>query len=146
MERSTFGRIVQRVVMALAAVLIIAGATSATVASTASPAAASSSTTLTPQYPWPHNGCTGVSDTPLGASFTYACNHHDGCYGGHWASRSTCDAWFYNDMIAACRHLPFEMVGGCSVWAGIYYGGVRAFGQKYYDSNGQLTRINTPMA
>lgn len=109
------------------------------------PAMASSSTTLTAQYPWPHNGCTAVSDNPAGASFTYACNHHDGCYAGHWADRGTCDAWFRNDMINACRGLPFEMVSNCVIMAGIYYLGVRTFGDKYYNSGGQLTRINTPM-
>jgi hypothetical protein len=85
---------------------------------TATPAAAESSTTLTAQYPWPHNGCTGVSDTVMGVSFTYACNHHDGCYGGHWATRATYDQWFFNDMKNACTRLPFEMIGGYVAWAG----------------------------
>ncbi|HSX01565.1 MAG TPA: phospholipase A2 [Candidatus Saccharimonas sp.] len=110
-----------------------------------SPAMASSSSTLTAQYPWPHNGCTGVTDNPAGASFTYACNHHDGCYAGHWASRATCDTWFRNDMINACRRLPFEMIGNCGIVANLYYYAVRLFGDKYYNSGGTLVRISTPM-
>jgi hypothetical protein len=111
----------------------------------ATPALAESSTTLTAQYPWPHNGCTIVSDNAPGASFTYACNHHDGCYAGHWANRATCDQWFLNDMSAACRTAPFEMITGCMATAYVYYGGVRAMGQSHYDSNGAQVRISTPM-
>lgn len=105
-------------------------------------ASAESSSALTPQYPWPHNGCTRVSDSPSGVSFTYACNHHDGCYARHWADRGTCDAWFRNDMLSACDRAPWYLQQDCSRWAFIYYGGVRALGQKYYDSRGELSRIN----
>jgi hypothetical protein len=108
----------------------------------ATPAFAESSSTLTPQYPWPHNGCTRVSDNPSGVSFTYACNHHDGCYARHWASRATCDAWFRNDMDNACKNGPWYLRGSCENYALIYYSGVRLFGQKYYDSKGELSRIN----
>ena len=88
-------------------------------------------------------------------SFTYACNHHDGCYALRWSSyRSTCDGWFYNDMRAACWNYwwlyvgtPYGITGlsGCYGWASAYYGGVRIWGQKYWDSQGQLARISTPM-
>jgi Prokaryotic phospholipase A2 len=109
------------------------------------PASASSSTTITAQYPWPHNGCTSAPDNPAGASFTYACNHHDGCYARHWADRATCDQWFLNDMMTACRRLPFEMVGNCAGMAYVYYYFVRVKGQPFYDSNGTMVRISTPM-
>jgi hypothetical protein len=138
-------KVSSRVLAAFAAFLMSLGLIGGVSVATASPALAQSSTTLTPEYPWPHNGCTAVTDNPAGASFTYACNHHDGCYGGHWADRATCDTWFRNDMLNACRRLPFEMVGTCAVWANIYYYAVRAFGDKYYNSNGQLSRISTPM-
>ena len=97
------------------------------------------------QYPWPHNGCTNAPDHAGSANFTHACNQHDGCYARHWAGRSTCDTWFWNDMIAECRKLPFDLIASCGVTAGIYYGAVRAFGEPYYNSKGEMVRINTPM-
>lgn len=112
---------------------------------TVAPASAESSSTLTAQYPWPHNGCSVVTDNPTAASFTYPCNHHDGCYGGRWADRATCDQWFLNDMMNACRRLPYVMIGGCVAVAYVYYGAVRVLGQGFYDSNSQLARISTPM-
>ena len=96
--------------------------------STAVPASAYSSSQITAQYWWPHNGCSTITgDAPSGVSFTYACNHHDGCYWGHWADKGTCDRWFYNDMLAACG-------GGwyCNWWAGAYYRAVQLFGAPYY--------------
>jgi Prokaryotic phospholipase A2 len=132
----------------LTALSIILGIFGGSMVFSTSPAFAESSSALTAEYPWPHNGCTAVTDRPFaGVSFTYACNHHDGCYAGHWASRETCDAWFRNDMFAACReaHLPFEMGGGCASWTLAYYEAVRIFGQKFYDSNGAQVRISTPM-
>jgi hypothetical protein len=114
----------------------------------ASPAAASSSSTITSQYWWPHNGCTIVSDSPAWpTSFTYACNHHDGCYALRWSSdRATCDWWFYNDMRAACNGNWWAGIERCYSWATNYYVGVRTFGWIYWNSNSQLTRISTPMA
>jgi hypothetical protein len=53
--------------------------------------------------------------------------------------------WFFNDMKNSCTKLPFQMIGACVAWAGIYYSAVRALGQRYYDSGGQLSRISTPM-
>ena len=98
------------------------------------------------QYPWPHNGCTNAPDRIGAANFTHACNQHDGCYANHWANRGTCDGWFWNDMIAECRTLQFELVSSCAGHAVIYYSAVRAFGQAYYDSNGKMVRIDTPMS
>jgi hypothetical protein len=96
-------------------------------------------------YPWPHNGCTNAPDHVGSADFTYACNHHDGCYAEHWANRATCDGWFWNDMIAECRKQPFEVVTSCAGTAAMYYGAVRLFGDYYYNSNGKYVRIDTPM-
>ena len=111
----------------------------------AAPASAESSSAWTPQYPWPHNGCTRVSDAPAGVSFTYACNHHDGCYAYHWADRGTCDAWFRNDMFGACYAAPWYLVYGCTAAANTYWAAVRVLGQPYYDSAGTISRISTPM-
>ena len=124
--------------------MLIAGA-SVAVAPTAS---ASSSSATTSQYWWPHNGCTSVPDAPAWpVSFTYACNHHDGCYALRWSSnRGTCDAWFYNDMINTCNSYWWLNLSSCYSWASIYYVGVRVLGQKYWDSNGQLLLISTPMS
>ncbi len=107
-------------------------------------ASAESSSTPTAQFPWAHNGCTGVPDDPSGVSFTAACNYHDGCYGGHWASRSTCDLIFLGNMIKACNAQWYYHYNACRAWALIYYAGVRIFGQPFYDAGG-TSRINTPM-
>jgi hypothetical protein len=94
----------------------------------AQPAAAYSSTQITPQYWWPHNGCSSpFGDSPSGVSFTYACNHHDGCYWGHWSNKWTCDWWFYNDMRAACGWNAW-----CQAWAYAYYRSVDTFGWPFY--------------
>ena len=126
----------RKVVVRLCVVLMLVGALVGVSAGSAS----------ADPYPWPHNGCMSAPDRPSGADFTYACNHHDGCYALHWANRATCDAWFRNDMVSACRQVPFEMAGGCVVTAGIYYGAVRIFGQVYYDSPSLSVRISTRMA
>jgi len=116
----------------------------------AAPASASSSSAVTSQYWWPHNGCTNVPDNPVWpASFTYACNHHDGCYALRWSSsRATCDSWFFNDTRAECNSkwwMGASWMTLCYGAATTYYTGVRIFGQKYWDSSGTLTRISTPM-
>jgi hypothetical protein len=98
------------------------------------------------QYPWPHNGCTNAPDFVAGADFSYPCNHHDGCYARHWAERSTCDSWFRNDMLKECHKLVIDAMSGCEVQANLYYLMVRIFGGKFYDSDGELVRINTPMS
>lgn len=137
---------IRRAVVALLALTFVVGAN----VTTAAPASAASSSTITSQYWWPHNGCTRVPDSPAWpASFTYACNHHDGCYALRWSSsRATCDWWFYNDMRAACNakwYVGSAFLQSCYFWATTYYGGVRALGQQYWDSSGALTRISTPM-
>lgn len=132
------GIILSAVALALSALL--------TATPLGSVASAESSSAWTPQYWWPHNGCTHVTDTPLGVSFTYACNHHDGCYALHWADRGTCDAWFRNDMFAACyAHAPWYLVTACTGVANTYWTGVRLLGSSYYNSGGTVTRISTPM-
>lgn len=108
-------------------------------------AAAESSSELTSQYWWPHNGCTNTVDNPALISFTYACNHHDGCYALRWADRSTCDAWFRNDMLGACNERWYFNYTACVRAAWVYWGFVRVLGEKYYESNGELVRIGTPM-
>jgi Prokaryotic phospholipase A2 len=76
---------------------------------------------------WSSDGCTASPDWP----FLHACIHHDGCYRYHWASRATCDSWFYNDMTATC-----QVIGGgwsCYLARNIYYGAVRAGGAWAYN-------------
>ncbi|WP_270886567.1 phospholipase A2 [Pedococcus sp. 5OH_020] len=135
----------KRVTAALIMLLALTGIMLAS----ATPASAESSSAWTTQYPWPHNGCTRVTDYPMpSVSFTYACNHHDGCYAYHWADRGTCDAWFRNDMYGACWNAyrwNGLLYNSCIVIATGYWTGVRILGQQFYDSNGTLTRISTPM-
>lgn len=100
-----------------------------------SAAYAYSSTDTNGPYPWPHNGCSSpFGDAPAGVSFTYACNHHDGCYNKHWASKETCDLWFSNDMNAACNSSKrsASVVANCRKWASWYYYAVKAVGFSFY--------------
>lgn len=105
------------------------------------------------EYPWPHNGCTASPNRVGAADFTYACNHHDGCYAEHWANRLTCDNWFLNDMMAECDRIPwpnniptmFDPVRACRSTGQTYYQAVRAMGERFYNSNGKQVRINAPM-
>lgn len=123
MKVRKFGVVVAALIMA--GVFALAGA---------QPASAYSDPTITKQTWWTHNGCTSLfGDAPSGVSFTYACNHHDGCYNQHWADRGTCDAWFRNDMYAACSG-PWapQVRDSCFWWANAYYGGVRALGYVFY--------------
>ncbi|WP_436055651.1 phospholipase A2 [Pseudarthrobacter oxydans] len=130
--------------LAVLTALVLVGSVSLTAAPQAS---AASSTTITSQYWWAHNGCTMVTDTPLGVSFTHACNHHDGCYALRWSrDRATCDWWFYNDMRNACNAAAWWLRPDCYLVASAYYGAVRAAGWYYWNSNSQLVRINTSMA
>ncbi|MEO8283364.1 MAG: phospholipase A2 [Pseudarthrobacter sp.] len=148
MKNDQTARITKRLSSTLLALLLAFGAYGAATVAAAPPAAAESSSAYSPQYPWPHNGCTIAPDAPSGISFTYACNHHDGCYAGHWASKVTCDLWFYKDMSIACATAwwaPQVMRTACLEAATIYYGFVVARGQPYYDSKGQQVRINTPL-
>ncbi len=63
-------------------------------------------------------------------NFFHACKHHDGCYHYHWASRATCDLWFKNDMYASCTALRSN--DACCARANLYYAGVRAFGEFFW--------------
>ncbi|WP_226772982.1 phospholipase A2 [Arthrobacter sp. ES1] len=137
----------RRLASALTTLLLIFGTAGIITVSSAPPAAAISSSTITPQYWWPHNGCNIVTDTPMpGVSFTYACNHHDGCYWGQWANRATCDWWFYNDMRNACwQQAQWWQRPSCLVTASGYYGAVRAMGEPYYGKQIASERINTPV-
>lgn len=85
---------------------------------------------------WATNGCTAVPDSVWGVFyFEHACDHHDGCYGGHWASRSGCDGEFWRNMEASCVYdwswwSPSRPA--CRVVRDTYYTGVRAFGGPAY--------------
>lgn len=107
-------------------------------------ASAESSPEITAEYSWPHNGCTAVPDNPTLVSFTYACNHHDGCYGRHWASKNTCDRRFLDDMVSACYE-KWYLSQDCINWANTYFLGVQFLGQRYYNAGGIVDRISTPM-
>jgi hypothetical protein len=85
-------------------------------------------------HPWTYDGCSNSPEHGPGWDFHHACIHHDGCYRGHWASRTTCDAWFHRDMRASCRVLHRTAWGRwpCYGVAAVYYGAVRAFGGPAY--------------
>lgn len=99
-----------------------------------------------PEFPYPHDGCTLVPEAPSGVSFTTACNHHDGCYGAGELSRATCDGIFYREMVAACDAHRSVHYYTCRSFASLYYLGVRAFGSPFYNSPDPAVRISTPMA
>jgi hypothetical protein len=92
---------------------------------------------------WSNNGCTAVPDSGWhwGARFDFrhACVHHDGCYGGHWASRSTCDEWFWNDMYAWLSRRHRQL---CYDIGYAYYRGVRNFGSPFYNNRSISARMS----
>lgn len=137
----------QRLASTLITLLFIFGVSGIIAVSSAPPAAAVSSSAITPEYWWPHNGCNVVTDSPMAdVSFTYACNHHDGCYALRWSSdRATCDLWFLNDMKNACSRSPWWQYGACVASAKTYYWFVRTFGQYWWDRAIATERINTRM-
>ncbi|MGH2755125.1 MAG: phospholipase A2 [Actinomycetota bacterium] len=99
-------------------------------------------------HPWSYNGCSYVpaSGTHFGAyyNFHHACIHHDGCYRNRWASKFTCDAWFYNDMMASCAALHSIWSwqrGPCRNRGYLYYVGVFYFGWPAYNNR----TVNAPM-
>lgn len=87
-------------------------------------------------FKWPTNGCTVVPDQINGVFyFNHACDHHDGCYVNHWESRSGCDARFYWNMEASCRHNFSWWNPSRALCRGVrntYYLGVRALGAPAY--------------
>lgn len=84
---------------------------------------------------WSTDGCSVVPDSGWWGNFNHACVHHDGCYRNHWASKSTCDWWFYNDMRGSCAAM-FTVWdwrnGPCNAQAYGYYQGVSYFGGPAY--------------
>lgn len=86
---------------------------------------------------WATNGCTAVPDSAPGVfNFNHACDHHDGCYGNHWASRLGCDNEFWSDMEATCVNMwawwhPSRPL--CRSVRDTYYAGVRALGYVAYN-------------
>lgn len=87
-------------------------------------------------YQWSTNGCTAVPDQVNGVFyFNHACDHHDGCYSGHWESRSGCDGRFYWNMEASCKYNFSWWNPSRTLCRGVrttYYLGVRAFGAPAY--------------
>ena len=84
---------------------------------------------------WSTDGCSVVPDSGWWGNFHHACVHHDGCYRNHWASKSTCDTWFLNDMRASCAAM-FRVWdprnGPCNAQAYGYFLGVVTFGGPAY--------------
>lgn len=86
---------------------------------------------------WATNGCTVVPDSVPGVFyFEHACDHHDGCYGGHWSWRSGCDGEFWWNMEASCVYNwswwnPAR--AACRTVRNTYYTGVRALGYTAYN-------------
>lgn len=127
-----------------AAVVLVAvvGMAGVGLGATASPADATTTkgVTATPHNQggewWTTDGCSVVPDSGATFNFHHACVHHDGCYRHRWASKQTCDWWFWNDMRASCaamfrawdpRSAP------CNSRAYAYYSGVYYFGQSAYN-------------
>lgn len=95
-------------------------------------------------HPWPSDGCTKVLNWVPGVfNFTHACQHHDGCYVNRWASRTTCDSWFLNDMNASCPPSSILWINrpNCYSTAYTYYLGVSACGAYSYDHRSVSTPV-----
>lgn len=88
-------------------------------------------------HPWVTNGCTAVPDRIWGVmDFNHACDHHDGCYGGHWQSRWGCDVTFYYNMERSCVEdwqWWHPSRGICRGMRNTYFSGVRALGYVAYN-------------
>lgn len=123
--------------------LVLAACLIATVGAASAGATTTPGVSATPynngSHPWSTDGCSVVPDSGsyLGAywNFNHACIHHDGCCRLRWASRSTCDSWFLNDMRASCgaihpRSTTRRTLCGQVTWT--YYTSVRAFGSSAY--------------
>ena len=82
--------------------------------------------------------CTGVPDSIPGIfDFSAACATHDACY-GQGVDRLACDVQFREDLLASCVALhPTALSPGrllCSVFAELYFAGVRLFGGFFFPS------------
>lgn len=88
-------------------------------------------------HPWATNGCTAVPDSAPGVFyFNHPCDHHDGCYGGHWESRLGCDNRFKTNMNSACNYNWAWYNPARTLCYGVkntYYNGVRALGYVAYN-------------
>ncbi len=122
----------------LAGLLVLPGVASATV----------NGETVTPYNQggewWSTDGCSYVPDSGPTFNFHHACVHHDGCYLYGWASRSTCDWWFRNDMRSSCRamHSYYSWRrAACYGVANVYWSGVRAFGWLAYRDRTMFARV-----
>lgn len=96
-----------------------------------------SGTSTNHAFAWATNGCTKVPDSASGLFyFNHACDHHDGCYGGHWESRLGCDNRFASNMNSSCDYNwawynPARPL--CKKVKDTYYAGVRALGYEAYN-------------
>ena len=87
-------------------------------------------------WEWSTNGCTGIPDDWPGAyHFNHPCDHHDGCYGGHWESRLGCDNRMSTNMGSACSNdwawwNPARI--SCNAWRAEFYLVARAVGWPFY--------------
>jgi hypothetical protein len=86
------------------------------------------------RHPWSTDGCSASPERGPGWDFHHACVHHDGCYRGRWASRSTCDGWFLRDVRASCSvlHRGGRSRDLCRFVAAVYHHAVRTFGASAY--------------
>lgn len=124
--------------LVVAVILVVGGAWTA--GSAAAGATTGHGATATPanmsSHPWSYDGCSSSPERGPGWDFHHACIHHDGCYRGHWAGRSTCDTWFRTDMRASCLVLHPDNAWtrvACNGLAEVYHRFVRTFGDRAYD-------------
>ena len=126
------------VVIALAILAVVSGPVAAHGGRYATDATSGndSGTSSSHNYQWSTDGCSYVPDSAPGLFyFNHPCDHHDGCYGGHWESRSGCDGRFWTNMNSACNYNwswwnPARYA--CREVRDTYYLGVRAFGAPAY--------------
>jgi Prokaryotic phospholipase A2 len=86
------------------------------------------------------DSCTVVPDVFLTANFQPACALHDLCYAqGSPVDRLECDLVLLSNLIEACNSalgLTFAQRLSCYAVAGIYFIGVRLFGEDAYQGAG----------
>jgi hypothetical protein len=97
------------------------------------------------------DGCTAVPDSGPSFDFTEACDAHDDCYinqphGSSADDRRQCDREFRDAMFDSCRDLwpkrsqAFSR-GVCFGVAWVYYLGVRAFGDLFWEAADPATPL-----